>query len=277
MAEQWADGHLGFTISGALTLFPQHLNPDPPALADARFRRSLFHAINRQEMVDTFLGGAVPLTESVVSIRDREYRATEGQIVRYPYDPRRAAQLMQDLGAARGADGTFRDAAGQPLSVEIQSVITGEINEKAMLAVADYWRQLGINAVSTPIPSQRQQDREYRMGRSGFDLAGGGTSWTEFHSARTPLPENNFVGSNKTRYMNPEMDGLIDRYLTTIPFDPRRQILGQIVRHISDQVVVMGLFYRADSIMTSKQLEGVVADLPSGASLTWNAHLWELR
>lgn len=276
LREQWPEGTARFEVSNALTLYPQHLNPNPPILGDVRFRRALFHAIDRQQLVDIFMGGAVPIVHSVVPVRDREYKATEASIVRYEHDPRRAAQLLDGLGLTKGLDGFYRDSSNASPSIEIQAVITTEINDKTMHATADYWRRTGIQTVTTPIPIQRQQDREYRMARGGFDLAGGGSGWEKYHTSRTPLPENNFVGTNKTRYMTPEMDSLVERYFSTIPFDPRMLILGQIVHQLSDQVVVMGLFYDAEAVAMTKRLRNVAPDLSTATSIVWNVHEWEL-
>ena len=85
------------------------------------------------------------------------------------------------------------------------------------------------------------------------------------------IPQNRFVGGNRSRYMNPELDGLIDRYLATIPFAPRMQALGGIVHHVSDQLNVIGLFYDLRTTLVSNRLRNVTAQYP-----TWNAHEWEL-
>jgi ABC-type transport system substrate-binding protein len=172
------------------------------------------------------MAGQVPVAHSIVDPGSPLTRATEASVIRYDYDPRATAQLLETLGHTRGADGTYRDAAGQRLSIEIQAVLTTDINEKAMMAVADDWQRAGIGATTVQIPIQRQGDREWRATRTGFDLAGGGsgsTALARFVSSEAPLPENNYVGSNKTRYMNPEYDAIVDRYFTTIPWAERAQ------------------------------------------------------
>jgi ABC-type transport system substrate-binding protein len=190
-------------------------------------------------------------------------------------------QLVSELGYARGADGGFRDLAGERLRVQIASVASGEDNEKAMLSVADYWQRIGIEVETVPIPLQRQNDREYRATIPGFDLAGGGggdLSYLErLQSKQAPVPENNYVGRNKVRYMNPELDGLIDRLFVTIPWEPRMQVLSQIVHHISDQVVIIQLFYTANPTMIAKRIEHVSESLPTAAVVSWNVHEWDVR
>lgn len=278
LQEQWTDGRLELSaVTSGLTLFPQLLNPSPAVLGDARMRKALMHAIDRQELVETLQAGVVPVAHSLFPPQEPEYKLTEPALVVYPYDPRRAAQIIEELGYSRGGDGGFRERGGQRLNVEIQAVVTTEINEKAMLAVADYWQKNGVTTDSVPIPVSRQGEREFRSLRPGFDLASGGgwSALNRLYSAQAPLPENGFVGTNKTRYMNKDFDALLDRYFTTIPMTQRIEVMRQIVRQVSDQLIFMPLLFEAQSTMISKHLHGVQANLPSGSTITWNAADWD--
>jgi peptide/nickel transport system substrate-binding protein len=278
--DQWREGRMDAATGNAVALYPQLINPTPAALVNLPFRRALLHAIDRQQIADTLMAGQVPVAHSIVDPGSPLTRATEASVIRYDYDPRATAQLLETLGHTRGADGTYRDAAGQRLSIEIQAVLTTDINEKAMMAVADDWQRAGIGATTVQIPIQRQGDREWRATRTGFDLAGGGsgsTALARFVSSEAPLPENNYVGSNKTRYMNPEYDAIVDRYFTTIPWAERAQAASQLVRHASEQLIVMGLVYDAEATMVANRLQKASGMLPADALATWNAHEWDVR
>jgi ABC-type transport system substrate-binding protein len=268
-------------LTTARALHPQHLNPNPVTIADARFRRALLRAIDRQELVDTLQLGLSRIPDNLLNPSEAEYEATRAASVLYAYDRRAAAQGVAELGYVRDAEGGFRDPSGDRLAVEIASVISGEDNEKAMLSVADYWQRIGVGVSTVPIPLQRQNDREYRATIPGFDLAGGGGGDIAYlerlKSAQAPVPENNFVGRNKTRYQNAELDALIDRFYLTIPWDERMRVLGQIVHHVSDQVVVMQLFYTAAPTMIANKLTNVSDSVATAASVTWNVHEWNLK
>ena len=71
--------------------------------------------------------------------------------------------------------------------------------------------------------------------------------------------------------MNPEFDALIDRFYSTIPWEPRMDALHQIIHHATDQVLVMGMFYSTEANMVSSRLDNVK---PTRA---WNAHEWSVR
>ena len=53
--------------------------------------------------------------------RPRSRRHVEPYIVRYEHEPRRATQMIEDLGYRKGPDGMFQDAAGKPLSIQIMA------------------------------------------------------------------------------------------------------------------------------------------------------------
>jgi peptide/nickel transport system substrate-binding protein len=260
-----------------MAIYPQMLNPNPRLILEVPFRRALLQTIDRAEMVESIQHGLVPVAHTIVNPVDPEFAAIERQVVRYEYDPRAAATTIESLGFARDRDGGFRDAAGQRLSVEIRST-AGDANEKSMFAVTSYWQRAGIAAEPVVIPRARANDREWRHSRPGFELQRQPNALADldrYHSSQAPLPENNFTGTSKHRYMNPEMDGLIDRYFSTIPRAERVEVVGQIVHHMSAQLVPLPLFYDANPVLISDRVKNVTAR-KGGSTEVWNVEAWDL-
>jgi peptide/nickel transport system substrate-binding protein len=223
----------------------------------------------------------VSVAHSYVSPKEPEYREIEPHIVKYEYDPRRAIELIGARGYARDAEGAFRDTSGERLSLEIRTTAGDDLHEKAMFATADAWQRVGIDARPVASPRQRARDLEYRATFPGFELARQPNelsydALTRLHGAQTPLPETSYVGRNRMRYRNAELDRLIDQYLTTIQRTERIQPLGQIMRHMTDQVVPLGLFYDAQSVLVANRIRNVVGGSAQG-TYAWNAHEWEVR
>jgi ABC-type transport system substrate-binding protein len=250
----------------------QSLNPQPVIVGDVRFRKALVQAIDRQEMVDTIQGGLAAVAHSHIGPDMREYPYVESSIVKYDFDTRRAIQGIEALGYTKGADGFFRDASGDRLNLEIRATVT-VINQKAMLAVADYWQRIGVGVDAVTIPLQRQAELEYMVTFPGFILLRGPREVNTFqnqHGSRAALPERNFNGINRGRYVSPEYDALQDRYFMTIPFAERMQVLAQIVRHETDLLPVTRLFTDPEPTPVSNRLKNVPAGFP------WNAAEWEI-
>jgi ABC-type transport system substrate-binding protein len=145
-----------------------------------------------------------------------------------------------------------------------------------MFTVADNWQRAGITAESVIIPRQQASDREYRNTRPAFELVRQPKDLDRFRGSETPLPENRFTGNNRTRYRSQEFDALLDRYFVTIPPQERNQTLGQIVHQMSDQLVVLGLYYPIEPMMIANRIKNASAppgDLPNP---TWNAFEWDV-
>jgi ABC-type transport system substrate-binding protein len=139
----------------------------------------------------------------------------------------------------------------------------------------DYWQRLGLSIEPVVIPVQRARDLEYRTTQPTFEVMrhpNGPANVEKLHSNEAPMPETRYTGRNRSRYMNPELDALIDRYVSTIPSAPRMEVFGQIVRHISDQLNAMGLFYDLRTTLVGNRLMNAPAQNP-----TWNVHLWDLK
>jgi peptide/nickel transport system substrate-binding protein len=279
--DQWRAGRLGVVLSSWIAAYPQMLNPTPSVVADARFRRALLHAIDRQQIVDVLQAGQSAVAHSYVSPREADYKSIESSIVRYDYDPRRAMELIEGLGYTRGADSGFRDAAGQPLSVEIRTTGGDDLQEKTMFSIADYWQRAGIAVDPVVVPRQRATDREYRANFPAFEEVRQPndvtpSALTRMHGSEVSLPENSYRGSNRMRYHSAELDGLIDRFYVTIPKGERTQILGQIMHHMTDQVIPLGMFYNTQPTMIANRLQNVTPG-GSGATPAWNSYAWDLR
>jgi peptide/nickel transport system substrate-binding protein len=266
------------TLSSFLQVFPQLLNPSPSVITNPDFRRALLQAVDRQEMVESIQAGVVPVAHVFIAPDEPEYKAVEPSIVKYTFDSRRAGQMIEQLGYTKGTDGAYRDAAGQKLSVEIRAT-AGDLNQKTMFSVGSYWQRLGLETDLVAVPPQRAPDLEYRSTFPGFAVQrqGGEIDFLQnFHSRQARTPENRYAGNNNTRYMNPELDALIDRYMTTIPHQERMQAASQVIHHITDLVVELPLYYDTQPTLIGNRVLNV---RPSGGTTqtAWNAHEWDVR
>jgi hypothetical protein len=133
---------------------------------------------------------------------------------------------------------------------------------------------IGVGVQTVVDSPQRARDREYSAIRPAFHLARNDNivhSLIRFQGSQTPLPENNYVGQNRNRYMNPEFDALLDRYFTTIPKQDRLNVLGQIVHHMTDRLTNLDLFYDVEGALVTRRLQNVTF------TRAWNAHEWDLH
>lgn len=274
---QWPDGKMApHVYKSWVRIHPQFIDPNPVVILEAPFRQALLHAIDRQQIVATIQYGVGAVAETPPSIGYPDYATLAPYVAPYPYDPRRAIQLIEGLGYTRGADGFFVDRAGQRLSVEIRAGVRVAAQVSSMTVVADDWQRVGVEVRQMTMPDQVQGDREFRQTRCCFEVNRGGAGMdalAAFHSRGIATYENNFrgVGSlNYPRYGHPELDALIDRYQATIPMAERLAVAGQIIRYMTSRVVQMGLFYDVEPAFVANRL----INFPGNH---WNAHEWDIR
>ena len=266
---------MGVDLAGVLPIYPQFINPDPPIVANLQFRRALLMAIDRQEMTDTINNGIGPVAHSWVQADRPEAKAVDGSIVRYPYDPRAAVQMIDGLGYTRSADGIFQAAGGSKLSVQLAAHQQNSIHLPSTLAVAGYWQQIGVDVQTDLQPAVRATDLQWRALYPAFMLLGrsiiaGPDGF--FNSNAIPMAETNYRGANSARYASAEIDGLIERYITTISFPDRMKVLGEMVHQQTDQVLMLPLFFKGGgNVLGSARMKNVLGGTP------WNAHLWDLE
>lgn len=269
-------------VNGWLPMYPQFVNPSPGIVANAQFRQAVLHAIDRQELTDVINRGLAPVPDTFISSQDSVYKAIESSIVRYEYDPRKAAQLIEGLGYSMGPDGVYRDSAGTGLSLTLFTTAVRAVSAQATLSIADYLRRVGMAADLVIIPVQRQNDLEYSATFPSFMVVGsngglGSSDILKFRGSNTALPENGFLaGGNYARYMNSELDALIERYVAAIPMPERLGALAGVIRHQTERLTVLPIIYKVTASAFSERLVNVSARDPSSTN-TWNAHEWDIQ
>jgi ABC-type transport system substrate-binding protein len=281
LRDQWTEGRVAFNLSSSnwVVMYPQFIDPHPAILSEVRFRRALLHAMDREEIAFGLTGGTSPVAHSFLSPDQPQYREIEAALPRYDFDPRTAAELIEECGYVKNPNGRYQNSAGQPLQMEVRTA-PAEGAVKSASAAADYWQRLGITVSTTLVSAQRLQDLEYVatfpsvfFRANANDLAG----LRLLRSAVTPLPSNNFRGSgNQSRYMSAEFDSLLGTYFTTLPIPERTRVLGSVLSHIADQVTVAGMFYNPGPAAISQRIVNVSERWP-GPYITWNAREWDVK
>jgi peptide/nickel transport system substrate-binding protein len=201
-------------------------NSADPLFADRDVRRALTLAIDRKAIVDTILGpygrvGSSPILSSVW--------AHDPQLQPLPYDPAGARRILESKGwKDTDGDGVL-DRNGKPFAFELTSNAGNRQRADASVMMQEQLRKVGVKATPRVLEfntlieqSNRGQLAAVVMGLSldtSLDLTG------NFHSKSIPGPGRE--GSNYERYVNPELDRLIDR----LKLEPDlRQALPEIVQ-----------------------------------------------
>jgi peptide/nickel transport system substrate-binding protein len=279
--DSWRDGRMLVLPQNWTPINPQFTNPNPAIVGDVRFRRALIHALDRQQLADFVFSGHGQVAHAYVDPSMPHYNLVEPMIVKYDYDLRRTAQIIEELGFSKRGDGFYYDAAGSKLQFLLQAPAQNDIHPKTVPAVADMWQRAGFTVDQLLTPIQMTQDREARAQFPGFEIIERRNSLAvsevyRFHSSQTPMPENRYATGGVSRYRSAELDGWIDRYLATIPMPERMQMMGGMVHHQTENLSQLPIFHGADPTLVSNRLQNLTA---RGDNFTqaWNVQEWELR
>jgi peptide/nickel transport system substrate-binding protein len=250
LRQQWADSKAGTVLfSPILFYFGQiQLRPDQistSALLDVRFRQALAHGMDKHILNEALLGGTAVVTDGLLSPRVSYYAAIEPAIAKYPYDPRRSQQLLDEMGLQRGTDGFYLGLDSRPFSLDIVSLVNPTSDAQNAIIVEGYQR-IGLNAAGRILPAALFGDGQARAatgamhltGGSGFERAMGGLS-----SASISRPETRWQGSNRGAWSNPAYDRLWDLYNATLDLPTQIQLLAQMEKIVSEEVPWIPLYY----------------------------------
>ncbi len=235
------------------------LNLERPVMQDRRLRQALLFAIDRQAIVDRLFGDKQPVATSNVSPLSPDWT---DQVARYPYNPEKAAALLEDAGWH--LDGKIRkNAAGESLILTIGTTAGDRTRELVQQALQSQWREAGIevriqNAPARTFFGQQVRERRYGdMAMFAWVAAPDSIPRTTLRSSEIPTEENGWSGQNYTGYNNPEVDRLIDEMEVTIDADARKVLWGDLQRIYMTDLPVLPLFWRATAFVLPKWLGNV--------------------
>jgi peptide/nickel transport system substrate-binding protein len=209
-----------------------------------------------------------------------EFEEINSAVVQYPFDPRRSVQLLEEAGLTRVGD-SYRDAAGNELNVEVQVAGSDTGQEQAALFLADSWQRIGVSA-APKLLAAAAATREARATRPAFEISSFSIATRQpariiwYHSSDIPSADSNYRrGGNYSRYSNPELDSLVDRFYSTVPRQERIDVLKNIARLVTDQVVVMSLYHTVHASLISNRVSNVTPR--TGQAQTYESHKWDIQ
>ena len=257
----------------ALMLEHIDLNLDHPGLKDRRVRQALVYALDREQLSSTLFGGQQPVAHS----SEPDDNDDPG-VIRYAYDPKKAAALLDEAGFVVGADGVRRKD-GVALKFSLNSTAGDRLREQVEQLLVMWWKAVGVEVTIQNQPAKLLFGDTIR--RRKFDSMVMFT-WTKepnkidetyWRCDQKPVEENAFQGRNYPGFCDPAVDALLDEAQRTVDGEARRRIHRQIARRISEEVPMIPLYDRVDVSVTPK---GFVGWRPTGLlqSVAHNAQEW---
>ena len=223
------------------------VNMEKEGLSDARVRRALSMAVDRDFLADEIWGGAMFAAHSFVPPGIGNYgEPAYADYKDLPMFDREEQAMVLLAEAGFGPD--------NPLQVEIR-YNSSENHQKTATAVADMWKPLGVEVTlfNTDLKSHYAHLRD----RGDFDVARAG--WIGDYSDPQNflfMVESDNTGFNYARYENPEYDALMDKAAATADLEARAEILLQAEAMFMRDLPFIPLMYYSSKNLVSSSLQG---------------------
>ena len=215
-----------------------------PILKDIRVRQAMAYAIDRAAMLRYLFGGQGRLADSVLP---PEHWAYNGDVAHYAYDPEKANQVLDAAGYARDQDG-----------IRFHLTMKTGTEETTRLLAAVMQQQLRQVGIALDIRSFEFATFYADVMKGAFQLyslrwVGGNEDpdifYYAFHSSSFP-PKH----ANRSYYVNPEMDRLIEAGRSTTAQEKRKQIYAQVQQILARDLPYIDLWYFDNVVVHSARV-----------------------
>jgi peptide/nickel transport system substrate-binding protein len=230
-------------------------------MADVRVRRALLYGMNRNAINARLFEGKQPVAHGSVNPLDKVYNP---DVPKYPYDPKRAAALLDEAGWTEMKGGIRHNAKGERLQVEFMTTAGNKTRELVQQAIQSQWRQIGVDARIRNEPArvyfgQTVRHREFKnLAMYAWFSAPENVPLTTLHSTMIPTKENNWSGQNYTGYDNPKMDKILDDVEVVCEPEKNMRLWHDLQTLYSTDLPALPLYFRANAYIMPQWLAGVV-------------------
>lgn len=239
------------------------LNATEPPLNDARVRRAICYAVDREGMIRDLLLGQGKLAHSILP--EESWAYTPGE--KYSYDPEMAKRLLDEAGYK---DPQKRFAT--PLVFRISGSSTQARNVAGIIQSS--LKQVGI-IVSIESAETNTHFQELRRGH--FQIAYGqwvgGNQDPIFYKdlfSTSEIPTETRASKNRSRYSNTALDPLLDEAVNTFDRQKTLPLYTRIQEIVSHDAPILPLWYQANMVIAKKSVRNINVDASGDWSFVRN-------
>ena len=259
--------YLGFNLNPKAKVAPWKTR----LFTQKKFRQAISYAINRDLMsINLFRGLAVPAWSYESPANKAFYNSA---VPKYPYNPQKAEQLLDEIGA-RDTDGNgYREFEGHEIQFNIQTNVENNLRKSMGIVISKDLKNIGLNATFTPVAFNKLIGNLDAPPFEWEAIILGFTGGVEPHDA-----SNIWFSSGPTHQWNPsqkvpatkweaKIDSLFRRGAQELDPNKRKAIYDQWQTIASDE---LPLIYTVvpDSLAAIRNKVGNLKPHPQGA--LWN-------
>lgn len=254
------------------------LNLENPLLQDLRVRQALLHAIDRESLVKALFGGKQRVAHHFLHFTDPWYSDAPADVTKYEFSPRKARRLLADAGFKPGPSGILQKD-GKPLRLPFMTTAGNKARENVQAFIKESLKQVGVDAEIRNEPAkvffgETITKRKYgAMAMYAWVSSPELTPRQTLHSRSIPTAENGWAGTNTMAWRNAAVDAAIDGLEQEFSLSERKKKAAIILREYTRELPVLPLYYRANVLVTTTSLQGMVPT-PHTFAETYHVERW---
>jgi peptide/nickel transport system substrate-binding protein len=234
---------------------------------DKRVRQALAYAVDRDAVVKAIYFGLGKIGQGTMPTLSWAYQPDKIK-TQYKYDPKKAEQLLDEAGWAKGSDGV-RAKDGKRLAFTLWTNAGNVERGQYVTVLQQMWRAIGVDA--TP-KTEEWSAYLARLDRHDFEMYLVGFSWGVDPDQSTFWSCNAYEGGfNDFKYCNKRVDELLDQGLAELDQEKRKQIYLEFQDIVTDEVPAVVLDFPQTTVALNKRVKNM---FPGAINRTWNAHTW---
>ncbi|MEM7075597.1 MAG: peptide ABC transporter substrate-binding protein [Pseudomonadota bacterium] len=254
------------------------INPHP-ALSDPAVRQALSMAIDRALLVEIGYGPTGRVTCNILPAP--EIFASQANESCRVQDIQGANDLLDAAGWLDSDNDGVRDKDGVDLRFLFQSSVNA-VRKDFQEMIKLWWSQIGVQtelrAIDAAVffggdPGSPDTVQKFfadvQMFANMFDGTDPEAYLASWRCDRIPSPDNQWQGSNYTRYCNPDYDAMTDTMRSTGALEDRARLAKQMNDMLVQDFVLLPLVDRGRVSAHTKSLGGVQLN-------TWDSELWNI-
>jgi peptide/nickel transport system substrate-binding protein len=237
-------------LSGYTMVYLNLRSEEMPLLQEVEFRQALLMGLDRQRLIDEVLKGQGLVADSPILPGTWAYAE---QVQRYPYDPEKANQLLDETGWFDSDGDGIRDREGERLGF---TILTSDdpIQADVADAIAEQWLLIGVRArreTAGATLTARLRAREFEAALIELLISGDPDPYPLWHQTQIE------GGQNYAGFDNSELSAAIEeaRRITDLP--RRKELYRRFQEIFAEETPALLLYYPVYTYAVDKRVADV--------------------
>jgi peptide/nickel transport system substrate-binding protein len=254
IAEQREDLQLLSTVQAAYTTVIFNLNnPNTPFFQDKLVRQALYHALDREALVEETLAGQGIVAHTLFLPENWAYHP---DVPEYRHSAIEAAQLLDQAGWVDSNGDGVRDKDGRPMQFLIHTN-DDPLQQALIEQMAADWQTVGVRAVPTPVTfaglvNDLLVPRTFDAALVTWETPGDPDPYPLWHSSQAVGGGANYAG-----WKNEEADEIMERARAITNEAERKRLYSRFQEIFADEVPALVLYYPVYTYGVSQRVQNV--------------------